>query len=96
MKFYFEDKKLFELYQSGNGKYPNEVIISFFRKMRTIIQMKDERELLLIRGNNFEKMKGFENLYSIRLNDKYRMEFSIERDGGIRILNIKKISNHYS
>jgi len=57
--------------------------------------MRDERDLGVIKSHHFEKLKGYENLYSIRLNKKYRMEFSINKEYEIKIINIKRISNHY-
>lgn len=48
---------------------------------------------------HFEVLKGDkEGLFSIRVNDQYRIEFSIDRDSDHSLLiicNIVELSNHY-
>ena len=96
MKFCFETKELVDIYRSGSQKYPKEIVVAFTKRVNIIRRVKDERELRAIKGNHFEKLKGYQNLYSIMLNDKYRMEFSIDKESDKKVITIKRISNHYS
>lgn len=97
MKFSFQNTDLENLYYMGEGikDYPAFVGKAFFKKVSMIKNAKNENDIRAIKGNHFEKIKGEDNLYSIRLNDQYRLEFSIEESDCKSIL-IKKISNHYS
>jgi proteic killer suppression protein len=68
-------------------------------------------ELFSSLANNFSDLRAFKSLhfellhgakkewrYSIRINDKYRLEFSIEKNKGIiieEIVIIEDLSNHY-
>jgi len=47
---------------------------------------------------NFEKMQGYKNRYSARLNKKYRLEMTIRWINDkctIGIIGLEDISNHY-
>jgi plasmid maintenance system killer protein len=50
-------------------------------------------------SNNFKKLEGYENRYSIRINDTYRLEFEIEWDdkekGVVEKIGIEELSKHY-
>jgi len=46
----------------------------------------------------FERLKGTENMYSIRINDYYRLEVEIEWQNDAKtvgIFHIKEVSKHY-
>ncbi len=98
MRFQFENSDLSDLYYEDKGKetYPEYVVTAFFKKMQTIRAAANENDLRAIKGNHFEKLEGEENKYSIRLNQQYRLIFSLEKDGTCTIMLIKEISNHYS
>jgi len=64
MKFCFETKELVDVYRSGTGKYPKEIIITFIKKVNSIDSARDERDLRNLKSNHFEKLKGYQNLYS--------------------------------
>jgi len=97
MKFSFQTKELANLCYQGKGAedYPDFIVNSFFRKISQIKRAKNENDLRALKSNHFEKLKGKDNLYSIRLNDQYRLEFSI-LESSEKELFIKRISNHYS
>ena len=97
MDFDFQTSELNDLYYEGKGKekYPDYIVRAFFKKIKIINNAKDEGDIRDIKGNHFEKLKGENNLYSIRLNDQYRLIFSIEGSNEKKFL-IKEISNHYS
>ncbi len=98
MKVEFADSKLEKLYYEGKGtkNYSDNIIKSFFKKIQIIKNAKNENDLRALKSNHFEKIKGQKNLYSIRLNISYRLEFSIEKDNECKIILIIKISNHYN
>jgi plasmid maintenance system killer protein len=97
MRFQFANSDLEDLYYEEKGKeaYPDYVVTAFFKRMQTIKSAKNENDLRAIKGNHFEKMEGENNKYSIRLNQQYRLIFSLENDGTCKIMLIKEISNHY-
>jgi len=97
MKVEFADSKLEKLYYEGKGakNYPDNIIKSFFKKIQLIKSANNENDLRALKSNHFEKIKGKKNLYSIRLNIAYRLEFSIEKNNECKIILIIKISNHY-
>jgi len=98
MIFQFENTDLADLYYEEKGKeaYPDYVVTAFFKKMQTIKSANSENDLRAIKGNHFEKLEGEQNKYSIRLNQQYRLIFSLKKDGTCTIMLIKEISNHYS
>lgn len=98
MRFQFEDSDLSRLYYEDNnrGNYPEYVVNAFFKKMQIIRGAKNENDIRAIKSNHFEKLTGEHNRYSIRLNDQYRLIFSIEKDEICKLILIKEISNHYS
>lgn len=98
MQFRFEDDALEELYYENKGAaaYPEGVISAFFKKMQLIRNAKHEGDLRNIKGNHFEKLQGNPNTYSMRLNDQYRLIFGLDKEGGVTIVAIREISNHYA
>jgi toxin HigB-1 len=102
MDFRFDNKELEKLYTKGkSNKYrlPNDIIEKFFARIQQIEAANDIYDLWNDKGLNFEKIKGYESRYSMRLKLKYRMELIIEwksneKNTGEFI--IIDISNHYS
>jgi len=97
LNWYFKNKKLEELYLNGKcGKYKLEkrIIKKFMMSVKKIVVAKDIYDLQTP-ANLFEKLKGYENRYSIRINDKYRLEFEIEWDdkekGIVEIIGIEEL-----
>jgi len=98
MKFHFERKELLELYSKavGKGKYPESAYKAFFKRIELMRAAKDMRDLRAIKGAHFEKIKERPGIYSMRLDDQYRLELSFERDNaGETIARIERISKHY-
>jgi proteic killer suppression protein len=59
---------------------------------------KDIHDLWRQPSLNFEKLKGFENRFSARLNRKWRLEMTIEwtcEKMTIGIISLEEISSHY-
>ena len=90
--------KLKELYTQGKGKerYPQPVFKAFFKRINLIESAKDERDLRALRSVHFEKLKTRPGLYSMRLEQQYRLEISFEKiETGEKIIWVEKITKHY-
>jgi toxin HigB-1 len=82
----------------GKPKY-SEGVISKFKKCVLILKnVENSVELSKFRGLNFEALKGDKKgLFSIRVDNSYRLEFSLENDMILltEIAIIEELSNHY-
>jgi len=81
MDVYFSDPKLaaIETTDAAKAKLPIAVIKSARRKLTTIRAATDERTLRDWKSLHYEKLQGgMEGYRSIRVNDKYRMVFTID------------------
>jgi plasmid maintenance system killer protein len=102
MDFKFENKDLEKLYIDGKSrKYrlPDDIIDKFFARIQQIEAANDIYDLWNDKGLNFEKLQGFENRYSMRLKQKYRLEINIEWLDKAKTygeFSIIELSNHYS
>lgn len=104
MVILFEKDYLKELYEKGRAsgkKYRFQPdIVSRYQKRIDMLQAAPSPETLYkFRSLNFEALTGDKNgLYSVRVNDKYRIEFTLEKNEEtplIVICNIVELSNHY-
>lgn len=101
MNVYFDNKKLEKLYETGNSKkhkLPDQVIDKFFATIQKIEAAQNIYDLWNDKGLHFERLKGNENRYSMRLSSKYRLEMLVnwkneEQTSGDFIL--ITISSHY-
>jgi len=95
---YFTDKDLIELYEKGTSrklKLPKEVISKFFALIQKIQAANDIYDLWNDTSLHFKK---YTSHYSMRLNDKYRLESEVEwsnKEKTVGEFHIFKISNHY-
>lgn len=102
MEVYFTNTNLEKLYAglpvTGKLKYSNQVIEKFKAKVEMLKNVENSNELKNFRSLNFEALKGNKKgLYSIRVDLKYRLEFTIEKNK-IKlneIIFIDNLSNHY-
>jgi len=82
----------------GKPKF-SEVVVTKFKKCVLILKnVENSVELSKFRGLNFEALKGDKKgIYSIRVDDGYRLEFSLDRDiiQVTEIAIIEELSNHY-
>jgi len=101
LEVHLENKELVKLYTTGKSsklKLPQQVFEKFFVTIQKIESATTIRDLLSDNGLRFEKLKGKDDLYSMRLNSKYRLEMEIQWvDDKLTIgkFYIHKISNHY-
>ncbi len=84
MLFDFQSDELRELYEVGSCKKLRlhyDLISAFFKVMQQIRTAPDERYLRNYKGLRMEKLQGNrEGQYSVRLNDQYRLIFTIKQD----------------
>jgi proteic killer suppression protein len=65
----------------GKPKFSDIIVIKFKKAVLILKNFENSVELSKFRGLNFEALKGNKNgLYSIRVNDAYRLGFSLEKD----------------
>jgi toxin HigB-1 len=94
------NKDLLNLYMTGKSKkyrMPSEIIDKFLLRINLIQAAKDIYDIWNDEAARFKKLEGNE-IYSMRLNNKYRLEIEIqwknpEKTIGTFIIN--DISTHY-
>lgn len=100
----FDKEYLKELYELGKAndkkhRYQADIVSRYKRCIDIMINVPDVISLRKYNGFNFEKLSGDKKeLYSIRVNSQYRIEFTVtEVQGKIvtTICNIIELSNHY-
>lgn len=100
----FGEKYLRDLYVTGacndkKHRYRIDVIKRYKRGIDYLKWANRKEDLFRLNSLNFEALKGNKSgLYSIRVNDQYRIEFSMKETNEEPILTICKIielSNHY-
>ena len=101
MEVHIKSKELQKLYEKGTSKklkLPDNIIDRFFATIQKIDAAIDIYDLWNDPGLNFEKLKGKNNKFSIRLNITYRLEISINWKNESQTIGdfyIEKISKHY-
>jgi len=105
MKVEFEKEYLRELYDTGKTtdkkhRYQPQVVNGYIKCVRYLIKVVRMEDLFLINSLNYEKLKGDKKgLSSVRINDKYRLEFrEIVNPNNIlkiEICSLTDITNHY-
>ncbi len=100
----FNEAYLEELYKKGTTKdkkhrYQPQVIRGYQKAIKYLIQAKRKEDLFPFRSLNFEALHGDkEGTFSVRANDQYRVEFTIDMQSGeplVSICNVLELSNHY-
>lgn len=100
----FDKEYLKELYTNGKSKdkrhrFQPEVIKQYKKRIETLKKAKRVEELFLFNSLNYEVLKGDKDgISSIRVNDKYRIEFTVSNNDAetiVYICNILELSNHY-
>jgi len=102
VKVEFSKQELRDLYEkgeTGKPKYPEGIIEGYAKQIKYIINAQNINDLYALKSLHFEKMSGFKNKYSTRINRQFRIEMLFEnrKDGSImmKIFVIQKISKHY-
>lgn len=104
MEINFEKKYLRELYEKGKTTdkkhcFQPSIISRYQLRIKTLEQASGVHELYAINSLNYEVLKGDkEGISSIRVNDQYRIEFTVKNvasESIVTICNILELSNHY-
>lgn len=104
MEINFEKEYLRELYETGKTKdkkhrFQPSIVSRYQLRIKTLEQANDINELHTINSLNYEVLKGDKaGISSIRVNDQYRIEFTIQKvasESIVTICNILELSNHY-
>ncbi len=94
----FSDAKLKRLHTKGTGAhgYPEGVVDSFVRRVRTIDAAKGERDLRVQASIHFEKLKGdCAGSYSMRLKGRWPLIMRIVAEEDRKVIVIDEITQHY-
>jgi len=82
----------------GKPKYDIEVILKYRKTLKILQVMPNTVGLRQLRSLNFESLKGdLKGFYSVRVDNKYRLVFAIEKDmiTITEIIVIEDLNNHY-
>ena len=99
----FEKDYLRELYETGKSdkkhRFQPDIVKRYKRGVDYLKQARNIEELFLLPSLHYEVLKGDKaGLSSIRVNDQYRIEFTVEQVSEpiiVTICNIIELSNHY-
>jgi proteic killer suppression protein len=104
MKVTFNEEYLEELYtkgKSGNKKYrfQPQIVRGYQKAVKFLIHAQRIEDLFPFKSLHFEALHGDrEGRFSVKANDQYRVEFSIEvsdNEPVVTICNVLELSNHY-
>ena len=101
MKVHFKNRELETLYRMGKsrkGGMPQAHVKRFSLRKQVLEAAITIFDLWKSPSLNFEGIKGFNNKFSLRVNDQYRLEIEIEFEDEERTrgdINIMHISDHY-
>jgi len=96
MKVEFADKRLAQVMTDEAHKLglPISVIKGARRKIHYLQQVPDERTLRNLASLNYKKLQGDkEGIRSIRINDQYRIEFTLDNEEHPPIIRITEIGD---
>ena len=100
----FEHTYLKDLYEKGRcsdkkHRFQPEIIKRYQRRIDQLQSVPFPETLYKFNALHFEALKGDrEGLFSVRVNDQYRIEFTLNADSDsplLTICNIVELSNHY-
>lgn len=101
MEYEFVGKHLVNLYTTGQSKklrVTKQVARKFVERVNRIEDAVDINDLRVPPSMHFEKLQGFSNQFSIRVDQTWRLEFEIDFEdeakmtGSVRIV---ALSKHY-
>ncbi len=100
----FEKEYLQELYVRGRTsdkkhRFQPDIITRYIKVVNTMKNVTNVLDLARLNGLHYERLKGDMNGYSsVRVNDKYRIEFvekTVNDQTIATVCNITELSNHY-
>ena len=100
----FNEVYLEKLYTKGETgikrlRFQPQIVRGYQKGIKFLIQAKRKEDLFPFKSLHFEALHGDkEGRFSIRANDQYRIEFTLEETDDepiVTICNIMELSNHY-
>jgi len=101
----FEEDYLSELYEYGKTsdkkhRFQPNIVKLYIKRIRQIQSFEKVEDMFGIKSLNYEVLQGEKKgISSIRLNTKYRIEFTVTVNNTIEpivtVCNILELSNHY-
>ena len=94
-------EKLYSKGETGTKKiwFQPQVVRGYQKGIKYLIQAKRKEDLYPFKSLHFEALHGDkEGRFSIKANDQYRIEFTLEESDEepvVTICNIMELSNHY-
>lgn len=104
VKVTFDKEYLKDLYEKGKTedkkhRFQPHIVKKYQQRIKTLTAAPRIETLYQIKALNYEVLSGDKTgISSIRVNDKYRMEFTVEslmENQIVTICNILDLSNHY-
>lgn len=104
MEIRFEKEYLRQLYEEGKTtdkkyRFQLHIVKRYQLRIKALEQANRIEEIVVINSFNYEVLKGDKaGISSIRVNDQYRIEFTVKRvalESVVTICNILELSNHY-
>ena len=96
IEFSSEDLDRLEIDPKYTGGFPVEVVKAYRKRIQTIRAATDERDLFVVRGNRFEKLKGArEHQHSLRLNDQWRLIVQIKPSSPKNIIIVDAVEDYH-
>ena len=76
--------------------WSRDIVKAYRKRMQAIRCAKDERDLVAVRGNRFEKLKGNRShQYSMRLNDQWRLILEIQQRTPTNVVVVVNIEDYH-
>lgn len=99
----FDKDYLRELYETGRGdkkhRFQPDIVKRYRKGIDLLKSAKKVEDLFLLPFLRYEVLRGDKaGVPSIRVNDQYRIEFTVSEEGSetiVYICNILELSNHY-
>lgn len=100
----FEKEYLRQLYESGKSsdkkhRFQPQIVARYQLRIKILEQAKGIEELFALNSLHYEALKGDKaGISSIRVNDQYRIEFTVKQVSSetiVTVCNILELSNHY-
>ena len=103
VKVTFDKTYLKELYDQGTTsdkkhRFQPDIVKRYQQRIKTLVSAPRIETLYQIKSLNYEVLSGDKaGISSIRVNDKYRIEFTVNtsEEPLVTICNILELSNHY-
>lgn len=104
MEISFEKEYLRQLYECGKTtdkkhRFQPHIISRYQARVKMLEQASGVEDLYPYKSLHYEMLKGDKaGISSIRVNDQYRLEFTVSRNDAetvVTVCNIIELSNHY-